>query len=70
MSLKDKIHKIFLNVIKIYKGGISEDCLYMNMWVPVKKEQDQLYRAESNKANPDYLRKYILNFSQDILLFN
>jgi carboxylesterase type B len=34
----------------------SEDCLYMNMWVPIKREYDEMFLNESNKMNNSEIR--------------
>ena len=36
----------------------SEDCLYMNIWVPIKHEYDEVFLNESNKMNNDEI-KYV-----------
>ncbi len=36
-------------------GEISEDCLYMNIWVPVTKNQDAFLRQESYKPSVEYV---------------
>ena len=39
-------------------GNVSEDCLYMNIWVPVSESQDRLFSPESTKPSKDlqYIR--------------
>ena len=41
-------------------GNVSEDCLYLNIWVPVTLEQDSLLKKLSEKTNLDEI-KYIKN---------
>lgn len=53
---------------------VSEDCLYMNLWVSVTFEQDKRFREESEKnlySDMDYLgfSKYNTNFRQLTSLF-
>jgi hypothetical protein len=34
---------------------VAEDCLHMNIWLPVTAEQDTAMRAESEQASPNHV---------------